>query len=77
MKIVTLKPTQNNDALEVLEEMMKMVKSGECTAVTVCWVTKDGSIGGDLSKGDNNFAMLASIENTHRHFKQLIFGDPI
>lgn len=77
MEVVPIKESKNSSAVEVLEVALKEVKAGNIQAVSICWVGKDNSIGGDISRGDSNFCMLASMENSLRHFKQLIFGDPV
>lgn len=73
MEIVALKPEQNKEAIEILEEALKRVKKGELTAVSLSWVTKDGRICGEISLGKNQLLMLASIENTLWHFKENTF----
>lgn len=73
MKIVTLNPGQNKDAIEILEEALRRVKKGELTAVSLSWVTKDGRICGEISSGKNQLLMLTSIENTLWHFKEETF----
>jgi len=75
-KVVPLKPRQNSDAVEVLESVMKQVKSGKIRAIAISWVRPDGTIGGDISHGDNNFFMVASVRNMMRYIEKLTFdGD--
>ena len=58
----------NQDAIEMLEGIIERIKSGELTTVALAYTTKDGSIGGDVSKGSDNFAMWASLEHLARTF---------
>ena len=58
----------NKDAIEMLEDMIERVKDGEITTVGLAYTTKSNSIGGDVSKGDNNFLMWASLEHLARTF---------
>lgn len=75
MKIVPFTPNQNKDAIEVLETALERVKSGEIKSVSISWVTKEGYICGDISSGDNQLTMLASMENTLWSFKQMVFDE--
>ena len=66
---ITPKETQpNQDAIEMLEGMIERVKAGEVTTVGLAYTTKGGSIGGDVSKGNDNFLMWASLEHLARTF---------
>lgn len=76
IKVVPLKIQPNQGAIEILEDMIKRVKSGEITTVGLAYTTKHGSIGGDVSKGNNNFLMWASIEHLARTFyTQTVLGE--
>ena len=68
MKIVPLKIKPNQDAIQVLESILEKAKVGEIAAVSIAYVNKDNSIGGNTSSGDNNFAMWASLEHLARTF---------
>lgn len=68
MKVVDLNKKPNQSAVEVLEDTLEKVKSGEVVDVRVAWVDKKGSIGGDGSAGDNTILMWASIEHSARSF---------
>ena len=56
----------NHDVIELLEETLSKAKSGEIVGLSVSWVTKDGSIGGDISESENGILMWASIEHNAR-----------
>jgi len=68
MKIVPLKAKPNADDIEMLEEAIKEVKEGNITAMGISWVTKDGSIGGDVSASNNGLLMWASLEHNAKSF---------
>jgi hypothetical protein len=75
MKVIPLKKQPNKDAVEMLENVIERVRSGEVTAVGLAYTTKGGSIGGDVSEGDDNFLMWASIEHLARTFyKDIVLG---
>jgi len=75
MKIVPIKATRNEDAVEVLEGVLKRVKSGEIEAVTIVWVGRapDNCIGGVTSGGAEKWNMLAALEYILWDFKTKIF----
>ena len=76
LNVVPFQVKQNLDAVELLEDMLEQVKSGSITAVAVSYVRPNGTIGGDISEGENNFYTLASIQNTLRTFERQTFdGD--
>jgi len=68
MELVPMPVTVNKEAIVVLKEAIEMVESGEITQLSLSWVKADGSIGGDISGGDNNIAMWASIEHSAKSF---------
>ena len=66
---ITPKEVQSNqDAIEILESMIERVKSGEVDTVALAYTTSENSIGGDVSKGNNNFLTWASLEHLARTF---------
>lgn len=66
----------NQDAIELIESMIPRIKSGEIKAIGIAWVDKDGSIGGDSSKGDNKISLWASLEHNAREFyNQIVNGE--
>jgi hypothetical protein len=67
-KIIPLKAKPNSDAIEMLESALERVRSGELSAVGLSWVTRDGSIGGDVSASNNGLLMWASLEHNARSF---------
>lgn len=75
MEVVTLRPSLNKDAVEVLENALERVKSGDIKAVSISWVTKNGNVCGDISSGENQLLMLVSMENTLWSFKEKVFND--
>lgn len=75
MTIIRFNPNENKDAVEVLEEALKCVKSGDIKSVSISWVTKNDTVCGDISSGDNQLLMLASMENTLWSFKNMVFDD--
>lgn len=60
--------TANHDALKLIKSVIAEINSGEIVSLGVSWVTKDGSIGGDVSRGNNNISMWASLEHSARSF---------
>jgi len=68
MKVVPMKIQPNQDAIEMLENALKRIKSGEITSVGLAYTSSEGSIGGDVSVGPNNFLMWASLEHLARTF---------
>lgn len=75
MTIINFNPNENKDAVEVLEEALRRVRSGDIKSVSISWVTKKGAVCGDISSGDNQLLMLASMENTLWSFKEGIFNE--
>lgn len=75
MKIVPLEKQENKDAVDLLEETIERVKSGEIRAVTVVWVTNTG-IGGDTSSGENQILMYAALEHQAKVFHQTFIQEP-
>lgn len=73
MTIIAFNPRQNKSAIEELEEALERVKSGDITAVSLSWTTKNETICGTWSTGKDNLALLASMENTLWHFKEGLF----
>jgi len=68
MQVIPIKKKPNLDAIEMLEDVISRIKSGEIAAVSVSWVTKDNAISGDVSNGENNLMMWASMEHSARSF---------
>ena len=68
MKVVPLKIQPNQDAIEMLESMIERVKTGEITSVGMAYTSSTGSIGGNVSKGSDNFLMWASLEHLARTY---------
>ncbi len=68
MKSTPINIHSNAHAIKILESALEKVKCGEITSVAVSWVTKDEAIGGDVSKGQNQILMWASLEHTARSF---------
>ena len=58
----------NDDAAKMLKDALERIESGELVAVGISWITRDGSIGGDVSSGPNNILMWASLEHNARSF---------
>ena len=76
IKVVPCKAKINTDAIKLLEDTLEKVKSGELVSVGVAWVTKDGSISGDVSKGNNGILMWASLEhNAKRFYTDVLLSD--
>ena len=67
-KIVSIKATANQSAVEVLEDALEMAKSGHITAVAVSCITKDNSISGEYSNGPNQLMLWASLEHAAKSF---------
>ena len=75
MHIVPMKEKPNSDAIEVLENMIERVKSGEIKAVAISCITKDNGITGEISAGDNDILLWAAIEHSARSFyKDVVIG---
>ena len=68
MKIVPMEVKPNTDAIEMLEKAIEDLKLGELTSVGISWVTKEGSIGGDVSGSNNGILMWASLEHNAKSF---------
>ncbi len=68
MQVIPIKIKPNADAIDMLNEVIERIKSGEISAVSVSWVTKNGAISGDVSNGENNLMMWASMEHSARSF---------
>lgn len=66
MKVVNI--AYNKDAEELLEITLDKVRDGEIRSIALSWVTSTGAIGGDISKGKDNFAQWASIQHLERTF---------
>jgi len=66
--IAPLKRQPNKDAIELLEGVIERVKTGEITAVGLAYTKTEGSIGGDVSIGHDNFLMWAALEHLSRTF---------
>lgn len=77
MKVVQIKSTVNGSAIEVLEETIERVKSGEITEVGIAFVTKEGSLGGRFSSGDKQITMWAALMHATKEFYRLTFGDEV
>lgn len=77
MHIIKLTSPQNKDAVELLETAIRRVKSGEITAVSLSWVTKSGSVAGDISSGKDVLKMIVSMENNLWYLKNKIFGKKV
>jgi hypothetical protein len=76
MKVVPLKIQPNQDAIKMLENTIERIRSGEITAVGMAYTTSEGSIGGDVSTGNDNFLMWASMEHLSRTFyTQTVLGE--
>lgn len=67
LKVVPLTIEHNRDAVDLLKAMIKKVESGEVVSVAVAYVARGGSIGGDVSAGENNISIWAALEHTARH----------
>lgn len=61
-------------AIDDLEQALGRAKSGEIQAVCISWVKKDGSIGGSISLGKQNFCMIASLRHIARTFENMVFN---
>lgn len=68
MNIVKIRPSKNKDAIELMEEALEMVKSGEITSIALSWVTKDGGIGGDFSAGNDPILQWSSLRHCEMSF---------
>ena len=67
-KVTQLERAPNQDAIDVLETALLKVRNGEIVALAVSWVGKDGSISGDISGGDNQILMWASLQHAAKSF---------
>lgn len=66
----------NLDAVEVLEQALERAKKGEIAAVAVTWVTKENSIDGEFSKGDNQIMMWAAMMHcTQEFYEGVVLGE--
>jgi len=79
-KIVKIVPSEirpNQDAVEMLEGIIERVKAGDISCVGLAYTTKEGSVGGDISEGNDNFLMWASLEHLAREFyaKTILGGE--
>lgn len=68
VSIVDLKKSTNKDAEALLRDVSERIASGDINAIAVSWVTSSGSIGGDISSGENKFMMWAAMEHCARSF---------
>lgn len=68
MSVVEIKREPNSDAIQMLTDAIERVKSGEIKSIGLSWVTKDGSIGGDISQGDSNLLMWSALNHSEREF---------
>jgi len=68
VEIVKISKRPNESAIEMLQECIDAVKSGEIITVGISWVTKDSSISGDVSAGEHNLLMWAALEHSARSF---------
>lgn len=77
MSVTSIKQDHvNKSALEVLEECIARVKSGEVVAVSIAEITKDMGISGDSSAGPNAFLMWSSLQHcTNEHYRNVILGE--
>lgn len=76
VKVVENISRSNSDAIEVLEEALKMAKAGEILAVGVSWVTSDNSIGGQTSGSPNRVMMWGALElNAREFYKDVVVGE--
>lgn len=60
MEIVSLTQQPNKDAIELLEETIERIKSGEIESVAISWTTKNG-MDNASSAGPNQILLWASI----------------
>ena len=68
--------SENADAIDLLNGMIKRVKDGEISAVSISWVASDKTIGGEFSRGDDQIMMWAALEHCARAFyTQYVSGD--
>ena len=74
-KVSELRRKANIDAIEILEDALKDVKSGEIESIAISWVNKDGAIGGDRSSTNNKIILWASLEHHARSYYQEIVED--
>ena len=58
----------NHDALRIIKDVITRINSGEVKAVAIAWVDDKGSIGGNVSEGENQISMWASMENLAKQF---------
>lgn len=76
MKVVSMRESSNSDAVDVLEEMIERVKSGEVTAVAISCTTNNNSISGIVSSGANVIMIWAAMEHNARQFyENVVLGD--
>lgn len=68
MEIVKIKASTNKAAIELMEETLEKIKSGEITSIALSWVTKDGCISGDISSGETALLQWAAIRHTEISF---------
>ncbi len=66
--VVPIKMVANEDAISMLRGVIERIESGQIKSVGVSWVTREGSICGDVSTGDNYLMMWAALEYTARSF---------
>lgn len=62
---------------ELLENILKRIKSGDILSACVAYTVKDGEIGYGYSMTDDPYLMLSSVTLLHRRFECVAFGDPI
>jgi len=73
MTVLEIKKKINKDAIEVLEEALNTVKSGEMVSVAVVGVLKNGGIYWDIGSGNNAFTMWAALMHTaNEYYKENI-----
>lgn len=65
----------NYNALKLVKSIISGINTGDITSIGIAWVDKDGSIGGDISSGDNGLLMWASLENLAKQFHNELLED--
>ena len=68
--IVKIQRRTNKDAIEMLEEFIVEIKSGEITDVAIAYVTSRNTIGFEASLGKKHFLMSAALSMSERTFNR-------
>lgn len=75
IKVVPMPVRQNVSAISILEDALEMAKEGDIEAVSIAYVTKDGSLGGDVSSGRDKFYLLLAMRYVFQYFEKSVFRE--